>query len=116
VLREHPEQLGNLHGIPVEARDDANRTVMQQDLDRVQRAAGENRVSPDAVVANPQRYGLTPTDITRYNNAQRVKEGLDYNAEIGPDGKAKNEVFLHTYQPEEFGGQGRAAIAIGNPD
>ena len=27
-----------------------------------------------------------------------------------------NPIFLHTYQPDAFGDQGRAAIAIGNPD
>lgn len=49
--------------------------------------------------------------MTRYANATRVQQGLDQNAE-----HTGAPTLLWIYRPEAFGGQGRAAIAIGNPD
>lgn len=111
LLRDHPDKLGNLNGVPVVARSTANKTVMQADIDRVTNAAAQHNVSVDEVRAHPQDYGLTPTDITRYTNATKVKEGLEHNSE-----KTGAPTFLQVYEPEKFNGQGRAAIAIGNPD
>ena len=113
---EEPERLGNLNGIPVATRDYANRRVMTRDLDRVRRAAANAGVSNEAVLADPGRYGLTQRDVTRYRNAEQVETGIDFNGQ--PDGNhvPKHPIFLHTYEPEAYGGQGRAALAIGNPD
>jgi hypothetical protein len=113
--KQYPDQLGGLNGIPVEARSEANKTLMQRDLDRVNKAAAQNRVPVQEVTAHPEKYGLSPTDIARYTNAEQVKKGLDFN-EKGPYGNEHNPVFLQIYDPEAYGGQGRAAIAIGNPD
>ena len=41
VLREHPEQIGNLNGIPVDARSQANQAVMGTDLRRVTQTAAD---------------------------------------------------------------------------
>ena len=111
LLHDHPDKLGNLNGIPVEDRSTANKAVMQQDLDRVNNAAADHHVTVQEVTAHPQDYGLTPTDITRYTNATKVKDGLKYNSD-----RTGAPTFLQVYEPEKFGGQGRAAIAIGNPD
>jgi pimeloyl-ACP methyl ester carboxylesterase len=113
---EQPERIGNLNGIPVTVRDYANRKVLHQDLDRVRRAAADAGVPAAAVLADPGKYGLTQTDVTRYRNAEHIQRGIEANAETDANGVPKNPVFLHTYEPEEFGGQGRAALAIGNPD
>lgn len=110
--RDHPDKLGNLNGVPVMARSTANKTVMQADLDRVTNAAAQHNVSVDEVQAHPQDYGLTPTDITRYTNATKVKEGLEHNSEKTHGAPT----FLQVYEPDAFNGQGRAAIAIGDPD
>ncbi|ORV12523.1 alpha/beta hydrolase [Mycobacterium celatum] len=111
LLREHPDMLGNLDGIYVADRSTANTTVMQQDLDRVTNAASGHHVSVEEVTAHPQSYGLTTTDVARYTNAVQVKKGLDDNST-----KTGAPTFLQVYEPEKFDGQGRAAIAIGNPD
>jgi hypothetical protein len=113
---EEPERIGNLNGVPVATRDYANRRVVGQDLDRVRRAAANAGVSEEAVLADPGKYGLTQRDVTRYRNATQVDTGIALNEQRDANGVPKNPVFLHTYQPEEFGGQGRAALAIGNPD
>jgi Alpha/beta hydrolase len=57
---------------------------------------------------------LTATDITRYQNADQTKQGLDHD--VGSDPLHPNPVFLFAYDPLAFGGKGRAAIALGNPD
>ncbi len=111
LMSVNPERYGNYDGIPVADRDTANRLALGADLQRVTDAAAQNRVGVDAVVANPQRYGLTATQVTRYTNAARVQQGLQHNA-----ARTGAETLLWIYRPESFGGQGRAAIAIGNPD
>jgi hypothetical protein len=113
LLRDHPGELGNLDGIPVADRSTANKAVMQQDLDRVTRAADQHHVAVDQVTAHPQDYGLTPADVTRYTNATKVQQALVDNA---TKAHGNPPIFLHVYEPEKFDGQGRAAIAIGNPD
>lgn len=112
-MAEHPDQVGNLNGVPILARNDANLTVMNQDLDRVRGIASRNGVSVDDVLRDPAKFGLSATDVTRYHNANETKLGLDHDA---GDPLHPNPVYLFAYDPIAFGGKGRAAIAIGNPD
>ncbi|KUI39057.1 alpha/beta hydrolase [Mycobacterium sp. GA-2829] len=114
LIADHPPELGNLNGIPAAVRDEVNRAVMTDDLDRVRAAAERNGVSEDDVIADPTRYGLTQTDATRFHNARRTSEGLAHQR--GPNPKNPRPVMLWGYQPLADNGQGRAAIAIGNPD
>lgn len=113
LLAEHPPELGNLNGIPAEARDEVNQRVLQDDLARVQDAAEQHGVSTDQVLANPGAYGLSAADATRYNNAVQTQKGLD---KIAAKGKEDRPVMLWAYDPLAFNGQGKAAVAIGNPD
>jgi pimeloyl-ACP methyl ester carboxylesterase len=111
LIDQHPPELGNLNGIPTDARSDINEAVMHDDITRVESAAAQHHVSVDQVTQHPELYGLTPTAITRYTNAVQTRNGLRMDSYGG-----KNQVFLQTYDPEAFNGRGRAAIAIGNPD
>lgn len=95
LLREQPDKLGNLDGIPVADRSTANITVMERDIARVENATGP----------------VSEQDMVRYHNALKVREGLTVQAE-----EADAETFLYVYEPEAFNGQGRAALTIGNPD
>ena len=113
LIAEHPDQIGNLNGVPISARSSANMAVMNQDLNRVRDIASRNGVSVDDVVRDPGKYGLSATDITRYQNANETKQGLDHDA---GDPLHPNPVYLFAYDPTAFGGKGRAAVAIGNPD
>jgi hypothetical protein len=113
LIAEHPEEIGNLNGVPVLARSDANIAVMTADLSRVRDVASHYGVSVDDVMRDPAKYGLSATDITRYQNADQTKQGLDHDA---GDPNRPNPVYLFAYDPLAFGGKGRAAIAIGNPD
>ncbi|GFG98537.1 putative alpha/beta hydrolase [Mycobacterium timonense] len=120
---QHPPELGNLNGIPADARDAANRAVMNDDLQRVEDAARQRGLVPEVlrdnalnnrdadVFTHPWGYGLCGTDIARYQNAVKTNDFLarDNNAERRP-------IMLWAYDPLAFDGKGRAAIAIGNPD
>ncbi len=136
LVAEHPPILGNLNGIPAEARDPVNVAVMDDDLDRVEHAATRHGVSPDDVAADPGRYGLSDNVITRYHNATKTQEGLIHQmtgqnelkgadgqprrySDVSPDERARRNwrpTMLWAYDPQAFDGKGRAAVAIGNPD
>jgi hypothetical protein len=125
LIDQHPQELGNLNGIPGEARGRVNLGVMNYDLSRVEAVAQQSGLSPQAlrdnavnnvnndVFTNPGKYGLTATDITRYQNAMKTNQGLEHDR---GDPKNPRPVVLWAYDPLAFNGKGRAAIAIGNPD
>ncbi|OBI48898.1 alpha/beta hydrolase [Mycobacterium sp. E796] len=109
LITEHPPELGNLNGIPVAVRSRVNKAVMNDDLRRVEELARSRGVDVNDVLAKPVEYGLTVDAISRYTNAFRARQGLEASSGVA-------DVFLLTYRPEVFGGDGAAAIAIGNPD
>ncbi|OMC09408.1 alpha/beta hydrolase [Mycobacterium sp. SP-6446] len=118
VLAAHPDQIGNLNGVPVVDRSAANEHVMNADIHLVEDAAASHHVSIGAVTNNPTEYGLIGDAKTRYDNAINVRAGL--NAYSSPDNAEHSgqrpPTYLYAYQPLAFEGKGRAAIAIGNPD
>ncbi|AFC51493.1 hypothetical protein OCO_51310 [Mycobacterium intracellulare MOTT-02] len=123
---QHPPELGNLNGIPADVRNSVNQTAMNDDLRRVEDAVRRRGVVPDAlrdnalnnrdadVFANPAEYGLCVTDITRYQNAVKTNDFLTRDEGSAPQHGLP--IMLWAYDPLAFGGKGRAAIAIGNPD
>jgi uncharacterized protein YukE/pimeloyl-ACP methyl ester carboxylesterase len=111
LLKDWRDKLGNLNGIPTVDRDKANRTVMQQDIDRPAEVAQARGVAVDEVLAHPDQYGMNPRMMARYHNALKVQEGLQHNAD-----QTGAPTFLQIYEPEKFDGAGRAAVAIGDPD
>jgi hypothetical protein len=116
LIAEHPPDLGNLNGIPVDVRSQINEAVMNDDLHRVEDTAKEYGASASDVLSTPGNRGLSATAIVRYNNARRTRDGLVASAAAKDLRGNPPEVFLLRYQPEAFGGVGAAAIAIGNPD
>ncbi|MEZ0342420.1 alpha/beta hydrolase [Mycobacterium sp. pV006] len=110
-----PRELGNLDGMPVQARDEINRTSMERDIARVDGAAASNGVSAEQVTASPERYGLTAADVTAYQNALKAKAGLEHQSR-GDNPNRPRPTYLFGYDPLAYGGEGTAAIAIGNPD
>ena len=125
LMDQHPQELGNLNGIPADVRGYVNVDVMNDDLHRVEDVAGQFGLSPQAlrdnalhdvnndVFTNPEKYGLTATDITRYQNAVKTNKGLEHDR---GDSKNPRPVMLWAYDPLAFNGKGRVAIAIGYPD
>ena len=116
LLADNPSELGNLDGIPVEARSVANTAVLNADLRRVEDVAAAHGVTATDVARNPGEFGLTGCAATRYTNALRTREGIAAAASAVDERRTSPEVYLLRYQPEAFRGEGAAAIAIGNPD
>ena len=95
LLHEHPDKLGHLNGIPVEDRSRANIEMMNRDIAQVENAT-------EAI----------PYDVMqRYYNAIKIRDGP-----AAQHAKTGAETYLYVYEPNAFNNQGRAAIAIGNPD
>lgn len=117
LLDTWPEKLGNLNGIPVADRSIANKTILQQDLDRPAEVAKSRGVTKEEVLAHPEKYGMAGQMMTRYNNALKVQDALDKDALDAKDAYGNTpDILLMKYDPEAFGGDGAAAIAIGDPD
>ena len=68
LIAEHPPELGNLNGIPADARDTINTAVMN-DLNRVEDSASRHGATVDAVMKIPALYRLSNDDIARYRDA-----------------------------------------------
>lgn len=111
LLDHWDEKLGNLDGIPVADRDYANQRVMERDIARPAEVAKSRGVTVEEVMAHPELYGMDGVMMDRYNNALQVKKGLAHGTE-----QTGAQTYLQVYEPDKFGGAGRAAIAIGNPD
>ncbi|WP_421843300.1 alpha/beta hydrolase [Mycobacterium sp.] len=114
LVAEHPPELGNLNGIAAVTRDLVNQAVMDDDINRVESTADLRGVPTAEVLDNPVAYGLPATDAARYRNAVRTRDGLEYDRWRGTGNE--RPVMLWAYDPVAFNGQGKAAIAIGNPD
>lgn len=96
LLRDRPNQLGNLNGVPVAVRSAANIAVMQRDIARVENATS----------------AIPAEAMTRYHNALQVRDALNANRDM----TRGTDTFLYIYEPDAFHGQGRVAISIGDPD
>ncbi|MDT5349598.1 MAG: hypothetical protein QOH91_2885, partial [Mycobacterium sp.] len=116
LIAQHPPQVGNLNGIPVDVRSPVNVAVMNDDLRRVEDIATRYGVSVNDVANDPGKYGLSPNAVIRYGNAVQTKKGLEASAQAKDPWNRHPDVFLLRYQPDAFGGEGAAAIAMGNPD
>jgi pimeloyl-ACP methyl ester carboxylesterase len=115
LLAEHPKDLGNLNGVPVDVRSEVNEAVMNDDLHRVEDLA-KNGVSVNDILGDPGKYGLSPNAVIRYNNAVQARNGLNTSSKAEDAFGRHPPVYLLKYQPDAFGGEGSAAIAMGNPD
>ena len=111
--RRAPAEAGQPQRHPAHGADRVNTAVMHDDLARVEDATG-NGVWVDEVLEDPARYGLSSLDTLRYRNAEQTRRGLAQHRGLHPG--PSWPVMLWAYDPAAFLGQGRAAIAIGNPD
>lgn len=103
LLIQDPETFGNLDGIPVGARDEANRTAVIRDLDYLG-------------VREDQGETLDDAERSRLANARLVQEASEaYRGQIDPD---TGQHLLHVigYDPEAWVGDGGVIVSLGNPD
>ncbi|MEO8815686.1 MAG: alpha/beta hydrolase [Mycobacterium sp.] len=117
LIAQHSAGLGNLNGAPADVRNEVNLAVLHDDLNRVRDVANFHGAAVDAVLKNPGDYGLSAGDVTRYRNAAQTEIGLEHlTGQVDADGNTERPAMLWAYDPLAFNGQGKAAVAIGNPD
>jgi Alpha/beta hydrolase len=103
IMAMHPERLGNTDGLPAEIRDEANRLVMADDLERLE--AKER----DGTLSRVEREALA--------NIRTAMANIDAReSHIDPITGANTHTQLYIYDPFAFDGDGRMAIATGNLD
>lgn len=95
-----PDLVGNTNGIPTGDRDEANRTSLDRDLDRLnaKQDAGED---------------LSDAEQRLLDRAEAAQESLGIPA---AEGRADVDVNLIVYRPGAFGGDGAVAVGYGDPD
>lgn len=104
-----PDLVGNTNGIPTGDRDEANRTSLDRDLDRLTatQEAGEDLTKEEQRLLDRARAAQTSLDIPAAN-------GLP---DVDGDGVGDPvDVNLLVYQPGAFGGDGAVAVSYGDPD
>lgn len=113
LIARHPDQVGNLDGVPVWARDKANRTRLRDGLEgaRADLAAAEARFFEARAAATGRgKYEALRPLITARDEAQRRLEMLEAVDRALSDAHDRTLMLLDTQMP------GRAAIGIGDVD
>jgi Flp pilus assembly pilin Flp len=136
VLRDHPDQVGGLDGIPSADRDAANRATLERELARsnaelaeaerqlpgieaTQRALEEHartRQGPPTVRGGYEEQ-FAPKPAEQQARIDQLKARIAQLTDIkNARGPADSERFLLGYTLDEPGRDGNAIIALGNPD
>ncbi len=99
-LALYPERIGQLDGLPATVRDEANRLVLDQQLDALK-------------AGSPRGSDMTAGEYNaREQTLMKLKEQLDQHDTAVED----KRVFLLGLDAKAYGGDGKAIVAMGNPD
>jgi Alpha/beta hydrolase len=103
VIANRPAMIGNRDGVPAWARDLANRRLLSADLERLTASAAADV--------------LNDADAAVLASARAVEEALaDGTDVVDPRTGVAVGVQLYLYEPGAYGGDGRAAVALGDLD
>ncbi|WP_028656113.1 alpha/beta hydrolase [Nocardioides sp. J54] len=103
LVAAYPALIGNLGGVPADARDAANRAAVGADVDEL--TARQDKGEP-----------LTAAERDRLANAEAVQDVLDdYREQLDPL-TGEPLARLTQYQPDEHTGDGGVALFLGDPD
>lgn len=132
-IHNFPKDVGNVDGVPIADRSTANVIVATADTTRmseVLRRLGYPADILDPSSADYKKYiqphdqatlriyqalwaaGLKDTDIQGYDNAVKCLGALT----TASSNTGHAPTYLMTYDPSAYGGDGRAALCIGDPD
>lgn len=120
LVRERPELIGGLDGLPATARDDANRLVLERlpgelraEAARLRAEIGQPGLDPDSALGQLARAEALEQRAAQLEKL-RERLGPD-NAPYDPNdpGKGDQRYFLLGF---DNAGDGRAIVARGNPD
>lgn len=103
IMMTSPGVLGAMDGLPADVRDQANRLLLDQDTDVLGQRDKDGTMSSD--------------DEKTWKNVQAANTALGTaDNYIDPIDGTKPGGFLYMYDPKAFGGDGKIAVAVGNPD
>lgn len=103
VVAAYPGLIGSADGLPAQARDDANRVLVEEDL------AALRAKESDGTLDESERELL--------DNAEATEEALEAaDAYSDPITGEAPGGLLWLYDPGAFDGDGRVAVAVGDPD
>jgi hypothetical protein len=113
LLRDHYDELGQLRGLPADVLDMANRLRVAHDMTDL-----EQRLRTIGSRIQGQMYGGGPVDPDLIAEQTRLRDELHNATKISGqmaelDRNEPPPAYLLTYSPE---GDGRFAVALGNPD
>lgn len=103
LIAGYPERLGSADGLPAAARDQANRLLLDSDLNELRLKEENGTLSED--------------EEQLLKNAEATEKALKYADEYtvpGTDDQPGGSLWL--YDPSAFDGDGRVAIALGDLD
>ena len=101
LLTGAPHLLGNTDGIPVAARDKANRAYLAGRLDYL----GERE----------QDGQLTDDERAELEKDRRLDELIDRYSTPDP-ATGRQQLFVIGYRPDDYSGDGGVIVSLGNPD
>jgi len=103
ALAAYPSLLGQADGLPATVRDEANRTLLDDDLATLAAQRDDGTLSVDEVqrLANAEATRDAPADADGFTDVVTGEQ---------PGGR------LWLYDPGAFDGDGRVAVAVGDPD
>lgn len=101
LLVQYPQIIGHLDGVPADARDTANRTMVDRDIATLE--------------AREEIFALTVEERRALANARAVAEQIAV-IEGTRDRRTGLPLVaqLYDYEPYRFGGDGRAILAVGD--
>jgi hypothetical protein len=103
LITAYPQKIGGMDGLPATVRDEADRLQLDQDTD---------------VLTQRDHDGtMRPEDEKTWKNVTAANKALDKaDRYTDPIDGSKPGGFLYAYDPREFGGDGKIAVAVGDPD
>jgi murein DD-endopeptidase MepM/ murein hydrolase activator NlpD len=132
-LIAHAPQIGQLEGLPAAVRNAANREALKREIDKLEKdraattrelrdlegkygsrylAYGGQQRSAEIKSARERLESLK----RRLTNARHLRDSLAQVENRRGDGLALHEVYLLDFDTEFVGDEGRAVVALGNPD
>ena len=104
VIAAYPERVGQGDGLPADARDQANRIMLDDDLARLASKAEDGTISP--------------LEQKVLDNAEQARDSLanadSFTDPLDPDLQPGGTLWL--YDPSAYDGDGRVGIAVGDLD
>ncbi|QSB04416.1 alpha/beta hydrolase [Natronoglycomyces albus] len=115
LVESHPHLVGPTDGFPAEARDTANRILLDEKIAEYERKIKGFDDDPPFLGPVDGAYGPEARDQLQktLDDLQRLKGNIENRAGNGPEGAFVAEYFLLDFSTD---GNGQAVVAVGNPD